>query len=86
MSKAYTWTVPFTLEVDFDAMYQNAISCLFTDEPLTFSQTIRQEIESQDNDIFYNVTPELIDRLTTDFRNYLIENDLMLEGMNKEND
>lgn len=86
MSKAYTWTVPFTLEVDFDAMYQNAISCLFTDEPLTFLQTILREIEIQDDEIFYNVTPELIDRLTTDFRNYLIENDLMLEGMNKENE
>lgn len=82
--KTYDWDVPVGMEIDFDTMYHNATCCLYSDEPDTFWEAIRDELAGQDDSVYYNITDEILKQVANDFRNYLIENNLSLEGMYDE--
>lgn len=79
--KTYSWDKPVKMTVDFDAMYYNATRCLYSNEPYTFREAIKQELARQDDDVYYNITEEIREQVANDFRKYLLEHQLFLEGM-----
>ena len=81
MRKTYSWDVPVEMEIDFDTMYHNATCCLYTDKPDTFWGAIRDDLACQDDCIYYNITEEIREQVANDFRKYLLEHQLFLEGM-----